>query len=482
MLKYIFLRTTLFFSLFVEAQSYIGFLSDGYSGIHGVISNPANIVDSKYKTDINLVGASTIIGNDYYGFKVTDYLTERIDFETDAVKTPRDSNNAFGNFDILGPSFLYNINNKHTVALFSRGRMNFHLSDINGENFETIIEGFDENVDYLINEGDFRGAASAWSEIGVTYAAVILEDEERMLTGGVSLKHVQGYLNGYSNGASVTIDYDADGITLPDTSTTGSITSTGIITYGYTDNFEDMQFEKMASGLGIDLGFSYKLKDKFNLRSVAPHKLKLGLSITDLGSLNFKEGTATTYDITATVSQEDLENIDGLEEKLNNLYTEVNSNVLEKYALPTALHFNFDYHLNSKFYLNFSSDVALSGKQNNSGRPINRATLTPRFESKWFSLFSPLSSFQHMGFQWGLGLRAGPLYLGSGSLITALTNKQAKGADFYAGLKLPLYKKKSNSPTNQEDSNDTDGDGVLNIMDGCPKIAGPASNDGCPEN
>lgn len=30
-----------------KAQSYLGYLTDNYSGVHGLISNPANIVDSR---------------------------------------------------------------------------------------------------------------------------------------------------------------------------------------------------------------------------------------------------------------------------------------------------------------------------------------------------------------------------------------------------------------------------------------------------
>ena len=53
----------------VNAQSYIGYHSDNYNGVHGLIYNPANIADSRFKTDINLIGASAILGNDYYGDK-----------------------------------------------------------------------------------------------------------------------------------------------------------------------------------------------------------------------------------------------------------------------------------------------------------------------------------------------------------------------------------------------------------------------------
>ena len=70
--------------LSTEAQSYIGFLTDNYSGVHSVITNPANIVDSRFKTDINLFGVSAFVTNDYYAAKFGDAIKSDYDFEDDA--------------------------------------------------------------------------------------------------------------------------------------------------------------------------------------------------------------------------------------------------------------------------------------------------------------------------------------------------------------------------------------------------------------
>ncbi|HCO84768.1 MAG TPA: flagellar motor protein MotB, partial [Arenibacter sp.] len=78
---------------------------------------------------------------------------------------------------------------------------------------------------------------------------------------------------------------------------------------------------------------------------------------------------------------------------------------------------------------------------------------------------------QNLGVQWGAGLRAGPLYVGSGSILTVLTSDQSKGADVYAGLKIPIY---------QSRPKDKDEDGVLDKVDGCPEVPGPIENNGCP--
>jgi outer membrane protein OmpA-like peptidoglycan-associated protein len=71
----------------------------------------------------------------------------------------------------------------------------------------------------------------------------------------------------------------------------------------------------------------------------------------------------------------------------------------------------------------------------------------------------------------GAGVRAGPLYLGSGSLISALVSNNNKEADFYAGLKIGVLKDKQK---------DKDEDGVIDKLDDCPELAGPIENNGCP--
>jgi len=48
----------------MNAQSYIGYTLDNYSGIHGVTIKPANIVDSPFKADIIIVSASAFGGSD----------------------------------------------------------------------------------------------------------------------------------------------------------------------------------------------------------------------------------------------------------------------------------------------------------------------------------------------------------------------------------------------------------------------------------
>ncbi len=475
-------------SLFGHAQSYIGFLTDNYSGVHGVISNPANIVDSRFKTDVNLAGASAFFTNDYYGIKVTDALKEDYDFDLDATKSPTTNNNANINVDVMGPAFMFNLDKKSSLAVFTRARALLNVNELNGETIDRLDDDIDSTEDYNINEGDIYGSGNGWAEVGVTYARVLMTKEQHFLKGGLSLKYLKGLGSAYIFGNNIDVNYDADGTALPGGLTTGSYASTGNISYGRFTDFEDENYEyeapKNANGFGADLGFIYEWRpnhaaynttttngDKDLHKEKNKYKLKIGLSITDIGSINYKDGLADNYDINATVSEDDIENAEDLDMLFNDLYTLTSAQSNAKAILPTALHFNADLNISNHFYVNLNTDLSLASKsKENVSRISNIASLTPRFESKWFSFYVPLSLVQHSGFQLGAGFRAGPLYLGSGSIVS-LFSSETKGADVFAGLKIPIY---------QSRKKDNDNDGIPNKKDDCPDREGPIENNGCP--
>ena len=472
----------------MQAQSNFGFLTDNYSGVNSVTINPANIVDSRFKTDINLIGASAYGGNDYYGVNILDATKSGYDFDLMANKYPTDDNNVSVNSDVMGPSFMFNINAKNSIALFTRVRSFANINEINGETIEDIEN--DDSDDFNINEGDFKTLGNAWAEFGVTYARVFLNNKERFFKAGISLKYLKGLGNANASGKNLTIDYDADGTDLGGGETTGEIASTGTVTYGYYDDFGadgyDYEIPKNASGVGVDVGVVYEWRpnhadytktnsngDTYTLKDKNKYKLKLGLSITDIGSINYKDGIEDTYDVTNSgVSENDLEDAEDLNDILSTFYTLTNSKTGYKVNMPTTLHFNADWSFTNHFYVNLNTDFSLvSKKKFGANRISNTVALTPRFESKWFSFYVPIGFVEYSGFQAGAGLRLGPLYIGSGSVLTALTSDNSKSADVYAGLKIPVYQSKTR---------DRDDDGVIDKLDGCPKEAGPIENSGCP--
>ena len=71
-----------------SAQSYVGYTSDNYAGIQGVLYNPASIVDSRFNTDINLFSISATVANDLYGVKFIDIFKKDYDFDLQSKITP----------------------------------------------------------------------------------------------------------------------------------------------------------------------------------------------------------------------------------------------------------------------------------------------------------------------------------------------------------------------------------------------------------
>ena len=474
------------FTSLLNAQSYIGFLTDNYSGVHGVISNPANIADSRFKTDINLAGASIFGSNDYFGINLFDATKNGYSFDLESKKHPKDANSGAINADILGPSFMFNLTENSSLAIFSRARAFGNVNSVDGASIASIDD--DSTYDVSITEENINAVAHSWAEFGISYARVLLNKNQHFLKGGVSLKYLQGLGSSYILGEDITIDIDDDGTDLGGGVTVGSIDSSGNLTYARYDEFDNDDYDYKtpdnANGLGVDFGVIYEWRPKYgdykaddsnsyNFKDKNKYKLKIGVSVTDIGFIDYKDGIREAFNITDTdVNQNQFEAQADFGAALNTFYTQTNSATGYKIDLPTALHVNVDWSFTNKVYLNLNTDFSLMSKDRiSANRVLNPVSLTPRFESKWFSFYMPLSVIENNGFRMGAGLRAGPLYIGSGSVISAFTSDNNREADVYAGLKIPVY---------QGVPKDKDEDGIIDKFDDCPKVSGPVENNGCP--
>ncbi|WP_194768012.1 DUF5723 family protein [Tamlana sp. I1] len=483
MKKIILLLLVVISPMWLQGQAFQGFLTDNYSGVNSVVINPANIVDSRFRADINLIGVSAFGGNDYAGVNILDVTKSGYDFDSMANTYPTNNNNGIINIDVMGPSFMFNINSNSSIAVFTRARSFVNIHDINGEIVDDLEN--DDTDDFYFDGGNLKTAGNGWAELGVTYARVILNDRTKFLKGGLTVKYLQGGGSAHISGNNLTVDYDADG-GGPDN---GSFDTTGELTYASFDtSFDEDGYEyelPKATGVGFDLGFVYEWRTNYpdyrrtaadgstySLKDQNKYKLKLGLSITDIGRINYKDGTEEVYEVNNSFTEDDFDNADNLEDFLNTFYTLKSSTKGFKATLPTALHFTADWSFTRRLYVNLNTDLSLISKNKlGASRIANTVSLTPRFESKIFSFYLPMGIVQYSGFQAGAGLRFGPLYLGSGSVLSALVSDNSKAADVYAGIKIPIY---------QGREKDRDEDGVIDKLDACPKVPGPIENNGCP--
>jgi len=337
---------------------------------------------------------------------------------------------------------MFNLNKKSSIAITTRVRAFLNIKNINGELYESLADGFDQTNDFEFNMENFNGTIHAWGEIGLTYGRILIKNDKHLLKSGITLKYLQGAGAGFFNSPSMSGQYNASANTL---------TTSGNLSYGLSQqdfDSNDIDYKNLTSGFGVDIGVAYQWNEK-NQNVVndsvrinyTKYKLKIGASITDIGSINYKEGEITRYDLNNTVDATVFDAGD-TEQTLKDNYSGVTTPASAKIKLPTALNLLIDYRIKNKLFASVSSSFSLVAKNTeNSNSIINTVTIAPRLETKWFSIYSPVSFRQYGDLAWGAGLRFGPLMVGSGSVLTNLFSDTSKTTDVYFGLKIPIYRK-----------------------------------------
>lgn len=424
---------------YARSQSYFGFRDDNYAGIQAVLFNPSAVVDSKYKADVTISSISATGQNDLYSINVMNLFDSSYDFDSEAKKDIKPNNRGNFNIDILGPSFMMNITRQHSIALFSRVRSVTNIVDVNGQLIDEVNKDIDASNSFMIAGGNPNAVSNSWAEIGASYGTILMDRDMHFLKAGITVKYLMAGVNGYINGNDLSVAFTKNYIdpALSQYMSTGTLRTAA--SYDY-ENGEDPKFDMGSAGVGIDLGFTYEYRTNCHSCAGNRYKFKAAASVTDIGKINYKNVIENTYDLTGNVSQNDIDDAEDLFEFFDANYTKTASRKGVKANLPTALHTNFDWNIDNKFYLNLSGDFGLvDAKKINATTIANSVTFTPRFETRQFSFYLPVTYMEYSGTQIGAGFRAGPLFVGSGSLISNLASSNSKACNVYVGLKLPIY-------------------------------------------
>jgi hypothetical protein len=298
-----------------------------------------------------------------------------------------------------------------------------------------------------------RIAINAWSEFGASVGRVLFSEGHHLLKGGLTLKYLSGAGNGYVNINNFKGKLDAD-ILAQDaylSNTTGHI-GVGFGGINISDFKADDLTKKHGSGLGADLGFVYEFRpdDITSGKQAAGYKLKFGVSLLDIGRIKYKKDMQRSgdYDINITgnkrfyMNQLTGVNIDDYNAFLSarpQFFTPAasNSNTSYSVSLPTTLQIDADYHVEKGLYISLASQVALSNNKTKvfNNQTYSGVTLTPRFETRVFGFYLPLNYNSLSKFNAGASFRLGPVFVGSGSVVSALIGK-SKQLDFHFGVRF----------------------------------------------
>jgi len=424
----IFVALLLFYS-FSSAQSFHGFGSSTYGGIHNVVFNPALILSLPNKIDINIFSANSIIGSDYSFVKFGDGIGFKEGFQFgDDRNTPKDDNTFYRNVDVVGPAFMLRLNENSAIGIHSRIRGLFNLNNINGRLLENAEDGFGEDEDFTTSSKDFSATIHAWRELGLTYGLQV-HKHNYSLAFGATLKYVQGAGSIFASSPSIDTDYRAENETLA---------TTGELVFGFTPGFETnkINFNNVTGGYSFDIGIVFESK---HVDFLWGKTLRMGISLNDFGRIKYKNTNRSTYDINKTVFAR-IYDEDDFRVILNQAYDKKIEIVDQKIKLPTTIRLFSDFDINEELFIGLESSLSLVGKKKvNSNRIYNYFTINPRLEKKWLSLYSPITLQQHTGLSWGMGIRVGIVVLGSETFLSNVLFS-SKSNDVFVGVRVPIYR------------------------------------------
>ena len=137
-----------FVSISGVGQSYHGFADDNFNGVYGVVSNPANVVDSRHRLNINVASFNSLLASDFDTPKLGETQLFRSGFQSwlfnKELRELEDidiQNETLANIDVLAPlSFMVSINDRHAVGLLLRGRAIYNYNNFDGRFFKGLTK------------------------------------------------------------------------------------------------------------------------------------------------------------------------------------------------------------------------------------------------------------------------------------------------------------------------------------------------------
>jgi outer membrane protein OmpA-like peptidoglycan-associated protein len=510
-------------------QEFLPFATSNYAGVTGVHLQPASIADSRYRIDVGLSSTSIGFYNNYLG--IDPYV----------IWHPNLFKN-LGNWDDLSYIKKNNSNGDNKTVIFNAQQdlfsFMFSLSDKDAIAFTPSIRSivnFDNMSEELVNLADsglvyhdlwnlqlsnvnFSMQTNTWIDYGITYARIVKDEGKHFLKAGGTVRISQGLASAYTFIKDLNYKFTTNKIlTL----------SRSDVSYGASDNVyqlenRDFNYRFLTNpSLTFDFGmvyeyrpnwekYKYDMDGRTNLwrRDQNKYLFKLGISITDIGNIHYRRNELSRDFLADTLNWNiGSVTINSFEEFDSTIYKVFNDDaykVSSRYNmnLPTAISIQADVNLWKGFYLNFSPYIAL----NRGTRDVNKVhyysawNVIPRFDSKWFGFSIPVQYTSLKQLNVGMGVRLGPIWLGSNDILSYLTSNSFRyGANVSMAMKVPLMYNKPHDRDHDKVSNkrdncpdvpgllamhgcpDTDLDGVTDDKDKCPTVPGLKELDGCPD-
>jgi outer membrane protein OmpA-like peptidoglycan-associated protein len=466
------LSVFLSFTIYANGQDLLGLSTGNYTGVTGMNLNPASIVDSRLKFDLNLIGFSTYFSNNYLSVKRTalldgsffkdkykDWNMVQKDLLGENTLKAGEKVNLRLNTRVIAPiSFMLSAGKRSAIAFSINNRTGMYVDNLNQDFARFAYSSFDDNSFFgrNMNMNGINSNTLNWLDVGLTYGTVLIDNGNHFLKGAFTAKYIGGIASGY---------FQADELNINFTNSQDVNVTTPYMQYGHgnklsLDMYKSLSLKSLrpeAEGFGWNAGLMYEYRgriDKFKYltpeyeektrRDYNKYAFRIGFAIMDAGKLTFNKGgfnndfamNAVNWNLNNRVIK-DINGIDTLlaEQAVYNTLGESSYTV----ALPTAYSAQLDVHVGRGFYVNAMTYQPMKLSTTDRKVRVEPAyAVTPRFESRTFGFYLPVSYNKFDNWNIGATLRLGPLYVGSSNLGSLVFNKKVPTADIHAGLRIPI--------------------------------------------
>lgn len=463
------MMNSIFFIVFISlfscqlmmAQKYSGNYYGGYSGIYGIQENPASFSNNKPYWDINLVGIGASVYSQYGYIKDESILSwiskkqtinafDSIPYtysqSTDALLLPDSHSNSFNGFNLNAqvalPSFCFKIKT-FSFGVFANSK--FYTDAVSIPNF------FDyHNLNALVdlkdyNVSPFSFGAMAWSEIGLHIGKRFELQNENNLSFGINFKYLLGHEAAFfENVSDFKFQKHNDSVYSARADVRGGF-ATGKSLNGQANNFG-----VQGTGYGFDIGAEYMVLSDDDSKSW--HKYKFGVSINDIGAINFDKNAQVhhfKFNSLSEISNNVHRNTSNDDDILRRISTAIYGDSLASLEsktmtmyLPTSIRFNMDMNLYKNIFIHANISRRLKFSSQQLAAP-NVMSISPRFEQRWFEAGMSFSIAEDKWMGVGSYIRLGVLTIGSDHIMSYFFPQSSlRGSDIYLSLKfMPLGKK-----------------------------------------
>ncbi len=447
----------------------LGLVFSTYSGVSGVMINPAFMTGSKVFLDINVVGESTFLENDMIFFPAGEkILSELLKFDTinlndgdfkynrnyNYFNTTNDKY-VYTDVRLMGPSVMLQAG-KHAFALSTTLRSVHAGNNIPYQVPIIMYEGIEDENYFGKNlyDKNYSFVSMTWSEINMSYAVNFYERYGNRFTFGATVKGLFGYEGGYL--AVKNLDYII--IDKHTVQFNNADTEVGIaLPIDYETNAFDIKPFIRGYGAGLDIGFVYTKKvstinqsgeRRICAKPYSDYVYRIGISLLDLGAITFNknaekhvfDNVGVYWEHYDTVRYEGINNI--FQSYSNAFYGDPGSSYNSsriRIALPTVLSLQFDYHLHKNFYLAALWNQPVKFQLNQLYQP-SQIAIVPRYENRFVGVSVPFSIFNYREPRIGVALRIYSFTIGTEKLGSWLGISDFTGMDFYFSFKISLQK------------------------------------------